>query len=461
MRSFLTKANEDRGKERYRRASITATSSLISQGLTILISLISVPLTVGYLGPERYGVWLTMSSLLTWMAMTDFGLAGNALVNVIADATGRDDRQLARQYAASAFWSLTAITLTMGTIAFLTFGWIPWRAIFRVSTVVSTQELQTACALALAVFVLILPLNMLNSVYSACQDGYIANAWTIASSALALVSLIAVTHFHGGLPRLILALSGSRLIVGLASGYYLFFHRYPWLAPYPSAVGWVQIKRLLRLGGKYMLGQLASLGIYQSQPMIITQLLNPSQVLIFVVTQKIITLPVNLVYMANNPLLSAYSEAKARGDWNWIKGALKKTLFGAVIFGVISTSLIMIVAKPFIRIWAGAAAVPSSSLILFLGIYTVLGITVIPTGSMLCGLERVGRLCVALTFCAIATIGLSVLFAKWWGLTGIAVAMSCAIVFILGPAHAFEIHRAASAFRHEVPEDDRLSKALA
>ena len=113
MRSFLTKANEDRGKERYRRASITATSSLISQGLTILISLISVPLTVGYLGPERYGVWLTMSSLLTWMAMTDFGLAGNALVNVIADATERDDRQLARQYAASAFWSLTAITLTM------------------------------------------------------------------------------------------------------------------------------------------------------------------------------------------------------------------------------------------------------------------------------------------------------------------------------------------------------------
>ena len=73
-----------------------------------------------------------------------------------------------------------------------------------------------------------------------------------------------------------------------------------------------------------MLGQLASLGIYQSQPMIITQLLNPSQVLIFVVTQKIITLPVNLVYMANNPLLSAYSEAKARGDWNGSKVRSRK-----------------------------------------------------------------------------------------------------------------------------------------
>ena len=36
------------------------------------------------------------------------------------------------------------------------------------------------------------------------------------------------------------------------------------------------IKRLLSLGGNYMITQLAGLGIYQSQPMIITQMLGPS-----------------------------------------------------------------------------------------------------------------------------------------------------------------------------------------
>ena len=51
-----------------------------------------MPLTVHYLGAERYGVWLTISSLLTWMSMTDFGLAGNALVNVLAEASGKDDQ---------------------------------------------------------------------------------------------------------------------------------------------------------------------------------------------------------------------------------------------------------------------------------------------------------------------------------------------------------------------------------
>src|SRR3954466_3751287 len=83
--AFLLKKSADRGRERYRRASITASTSFLSKALTILISFVSVPLTVHYLGAERYGIWLTMSSLLTWMAMTDFGLAGNALVNVISE----------------------------------------------------------------------------------------------------------------------------------------------------------------------------------------------------------------------------------------------------------------------------------------------------------------------------------------------------------------------------------------
>jgi Na+-driven multidrug efflux pump len=77
----------------------------------MLMGFVSVPLTVGYLGAERYGVWLTISSLLIWVALTDFGLAGNALVNVLSEALGNDDREAARHYVASAFWALVTIAL--------------------------------------------------------------------------------------------------------------------------------------------------------------------------------------------------------------------------------------------------------------------------------------------------------------------------------------------------------------
>jgi len=54
-----------------------------------------------------------------------------------------------------------------------------------------------------------------------------------------------------------------------------------------------------------MVTQLAALGIYQSQPMIITQMLGPASVVIFVVSYKIITLPMDLIYMATQPFIAA------------------------------------------------------------------------------------------------------------------------------------------------------------
>ena len=95
--TLFTQPSADRGRERYRRVGVTASTSYIAKALTILTSFVSVPLTVDYLGAERYGVWLTISSLLVWVALTDFGLAGNALVNVLSEAAGKDDRSLTRR----------------------------------------------------------------------------------------------------------------------------------------------------------------------------------------------------------------------------------------------------------------------------------------------------------------------------------------------------------------------------
>src|SRR5271163_2770899 len=127
IKAVFTQSHANRGLERYRRAGITASSSFIARALNILISFLSVPLTVHYLGAERYGVWLTISSLITWMSMTDFGLAGNALVNVLAEASGREDRTAAQHYTASSFWALPGVSALAEVISVASFRYIPWR----------------------------------------------------------------------------------------------------------------------------------------------------------------------------------------------------------------------------------------------------------------------------------------------------------------------------------------------
>ncbi len=451
LKALFTRSSADPGRERYRRAGLTASTSYIAKALTMLMGIASVPLTVHYLGPERYGVWLTISSLLVWVALTDFGLAGNALVNVLSEAVGNDDRESARHYAASAFWALVTIALVIGVVFTVAFHSIPWRAVFRVSDATSRQELETTCALVLTLFVINLPLSLLQSLYSAHQDGYLANIWGIASGLVSLLGLVVVTRFHGGLPQLVLAISGGPAFVLLANAYYAFRRRYPSLAPAPSAVRWTCIRRLLKLGGKYMIMQLAALGIYQSQAMIITQLLGPSQVVIFVVTYKVVTLPVDLAYMGSAPFLSAFGEAKARRDWNWIKGAFKNATVASVALGVPLAAALALAAKPLILIWAGPSAVPDSHLVLWLFIYTAVGVCLMMSGHLLAGVQRLEPLALSIVLCALGCVVLGVLFAPWWGLSGVAFAMAISKIVTFWPIQVYAVRRIFRAASTVVP----------
>ena len=437
----LLQRHAEPGRERYRRAGITASTSFLCKGLAIAISLASVPLTVHYLGTERYGVWLTISSLLTWVSLTDFGLTGNALVNIISNAHGKDDTETARQYTASAFWALVALSAILGIIFLIIFHWLPFRTLFRVSEAVSTQELQNACAITLASFLLTFPLSIVNSVYSAYQDGFLWYVWTSVGNALSLLSLFIVTRFHGGLPLLIMAIAGTRIVVSIANAGYMFLYQYPFLKPTLSAVRWICVRNLFRLGSRYTISQLSNLAIYQSQPMIITQFLGPAQAAIFVISQKIVTLPTDLVYMATAPFVSAFGEARARRDWLWIRGAFKNTVILSVVLSAIVQTVIALVARRAILSLAGPALVPPLSVILWLSLYSFVEAAMHPVYQLLCGLERANVLALSLSVCAVAIVGLSIASAHWYGLTGVAVAMAAARLFTTTPIQLHEIRR--------------------
>src|SRR5690349_19553868 len=118
---FDTTTPEGRSKERLRRVVLTALVSAFSQGINVLTMLISVPLTLNYLGAERYGLWITISSLILLLGFADLGV-GNGLLNAIAQANGRDDRHDAESYVSSAFFVLCGVTVLLA---------IAWMAVYE------------------------------------------------------------------------------------------------------------------------------------------------------------------------------------------------------------------------------------------------------------------------------------------------------------------------------------------
>src|SRR5580698_2132059 len=121
----LIHESQKRSRSRYRRIFEASLSAILSKGTGLLVSLATVPLAVHYLGPELYGVWVTISTTITLLVVLDLGIA-NTLTNLISEAFAADDKQLASQYATTAFWIVVAVAFVLGVIGLLIWPVVNW-----------------------------------------------------------------------------------------------------------------------------------------------------------------------------------------------------------------------------------------------------------------------------------------------------------------------------------------------
>ena len=235
--SFDSSTPDGRSKERYRRALLTTLASGLAKSISALTGLISVPLTLRYLGTERYGLWMTMSSLIIFLGFSDLGIS-NGLMNGISKSHGVQDRRLAQQYVSSAFFFLTAIAGFLGLTFVIAYRWIPWNSIFHVESTQAMSEAGPAAAAFVFCFLVGIPIGTVTRIQSGFQEGFTANLWSIAGNLVALLTVLLVIKQRLSLTFLVLAMAGVPSLAVAANGLVLFGHDRPWLRP-----EWSQVRR--------------------------------------------------------------------------------------------------------------------------------------------------------------------------------------------------------------------------
>ena len=393
-------------------------------------------------------MWITLSSFLTWLTLADLGLGGNGLINTLADANGRDDRQLGREMVATAFWSLAGISGVLAIVCGLAVPLVPLDTLFRPSANVVMSELQWAVVFAFGSWLLLLPFNTVTAIFHGYQEGYLSNAWAVVGSLASLLALVVVSQLHGGLVELVVALCGIRLVVAVASGIYMFAWHRPWLMPTPTAITRRALSRLFSLGIRYQVAQIAGIGMFHSQPFIITQALGPAQVGIFSVAYRLMTLPLQLIQTFTFPLMPAYGEARARQDWTWIRVMLRRSLTASAVGSFCMVVAMVIFARPIVRLWVGPGMEPDQGVVLALGLYVLVAGLVTPVSVMMYGLERIGAQALFASVNALATVVLGLWLTREWGVSGMAAAMAIALALVNPLGQAVELR---AAFRAQRP----------
>lgn len=90
------------------------TSGVITTIFNTLIMLISYPVYLHYLGYEKMGVWMILSTVLTIMRLSDLGI-GPAVTKLVAEEYGRGNKQGIQAYVTTALLTV----LVTGCIAFI------------------------------------------------------------------------------------------------------------------------------------------------------------------------------------------------------------------------------------------------------------------------------------------------------------------------------------------------------
>lgn len=410
-------------------------TSLGSRVISMLVSFLSVPLTIGYLGTERYGAWVALGSLLAWLQLTDFGL-GNGLINAVTTAAGQDRPDLVRMHLSNALVLLSGAAAGVGLVAVLAWPYIDWSALFGLTTEAAREEIGRAAALALTIFTLQFPLSIPGKLYVAYQEGRISNYWGIAGSVLSLASLLAVTHTGGGLPALVCAVSGTYMVVGVLSGAWMFLYHRPALRPSLRCVDFGHMRGLGKVGGRFFLIQILSLLVFQTDNLVIAHYLGAAKLPQYSLTYTLFSytsLPQSILF---SYLWGAYNEAIARHDIDWVRRMFRLNLWLGLGFTVVAVAGLLLIAQPFIGWWAGAAAVPSLSLIIWMASWSLINSFTSPIACLLAAASHLKHQIIYSAMAASLNIVLTITLVQRWGVHGvIASTVISYALFICGPTY--------------------------
>ena len=106
--------------------------------VTALVQVVSVPLLLHAWGTARYGDWLLLSAIPSYLTLSDLGF-GDASGSDMSVRVAANDKSGALETFQSSWVLITSISLTILLLAGGLVWWIPWQRWLRLSSVSSPE----------------------------------------------------------------------------------------------------------------------------------------------------------------------------------------------------------------------------------------------------------------------------------------------------------------------------------
>jgi O-antigen/teichoic acid export membrane protein len=385
--TILTSKNNDletdkgRSHERIRRIGLTAVAATVNRAVTVLSSLLTVPITLKYLGVEQFGLWMTLTGFVAFLAFSDLGL-GIGLQNSLTECHGKDDKITPSQLITTALALLTLIGIALCLVAWFAMPQLPLNDLLNVTTEEAVKNLLPTAQAVIIVFGLSLPLGIIQRILDAYQEGFLSNVLQTIGRVLAFVSIFVCIHLHYPLPIMAALYMGLPFLFLALSSLFIFWKR-PWLRPNIWSFKVKMVRKISGIGAYALLAQLGASIMSTGPLLLLSSQFGAGAIVPFAITQRLLGVLGMVISLALGPLWPAYGEAKVRGDINWIKLTFKRSIKVTLWIALPAFIAISVLGLPIIELWtSNEKSIPTWSLLMACNVW-MLFLSVIRLYSML------------------------------------------------------------------------------
>ena len=338
--------------ERSRKSIFNIILSFGARGITIITQLLIVPLTIHYVNPTRYGIWLTLSSIIAWIGYFDLGF-GNGMRNKFAEAKAKGDTELAKQYVSTTYFAIGTIVACLFVIVQVANLFLSWPGILKVDASYA-DELRRVFAILTTFFCLNMVVKLFKSLLNADQRPGVVSWIDVCGQLISLLVIFLLTKFsEGSLIKLAGYYSGiptlTVLVVSLIAYRMTSYRQY---APSLKSVRKGLIKDIMSIGIQFFIIYVCMIVVFQVINIVISRELGPESVTEYNIAYKYFNIGYSVMVIILSPFWSAFTDAYNKKDYEWMKKA-KKALEGIWLCELAALVIMVIISQWFYKIWVG------------------------------------------------------------------------------------------------------------
>nr|WP_106783614.1 oligosaccharide flippase family protein [Lysinibacillus timonensis] len=345
----------------------------LSRFLGIFTNFLLIGVIYRYFGNEELnGIWLTVSSVLTWITFFDFGM-GNSLRNKLTESILKKDYEASNKYISTTYILMlipTVIVVFIGAIIAFTIDWI---GIFNISSIeISEEYLSIFIFTVITLFSFNFYFSLVYAVFHALYKSYIISVMQLCTNIVNIL-IILLLMFLGINDLIILGniYISTSIIILIISTIYIFKLKKNNLSFSVRFFYKPYIKDIFSVGIKFLILQLAIIVLFNTDNFLISKFLGAQHVTTYELTYKLMSINTILLGIVLTPIWTKVIRDSSMNNVKELKNTFLK-LFKFYLLLILSVILMGFLTPFIMKIWTGDHLNIAKSLILFMMVFTII-----------------------------------------------------------------------------------------